>query len=119
VSHKQILILAALAGGALSGCGPDPDAIARKRGADLFAGRCSACHAQDARGLEGLGANLRSSDVVASLSDDELLDYIKQGVEPTDTHAGMPPKGGWATLTDDHLRDIIAYIRSVSEHPDG
>lgn len=89
---------------------PDP-AIARGR--RNFNRSCAACHGQLATGLPGLGANLRTSEFVGTATDDELIAMIKAGKSATETHPMMPPKGGIPTFTDDDLRDIVAYIRSI------
>ena len=89
------------------------------RGADLFAQNCSPCHGPDAEGLPRLGKNLRTSAFVRGLSDTDLLDFINTGRSADDpvntTKVDMPPKGANESLTDDQLKLIIAYIRSVQK----
>lgn len=89
------------------------------KGEQLFQSTCSACHGPDARGLPNLGKNLRESEFVKSLSDQELLEFIKKGRPASDpantTGVDMPPKGGNPALTDQDIMDIIAYIRSIQE----
>lgn len=89
------------------------------KGEQLFAQSCAACHGPDARGIQGLGKNLRSSEFVKGLSDDELVEFIKKGRDTSDpantTGVAMPPKGGNPSLTDQDLYDIVAYIRSIEE----
>ena len=87
----------------------------------MIAGFCPTleCHGPDARGIQGLGKNLRSSEFVKGLSDDELVEFIKKGRDTSDpantTGVAMPPKGGNPSLTDQDLYDIVAYIRSIEE----
>lgn len=80
---------------------------------------CIACHGPGGQGVEGLGKPFTTSDFVASQSDEELLEFIKQGrpIDHPDNTTGvdMPPKGGNPALTDEQILDIIAYIRSVHE----
>lgn len=38
---------------------------------------------------------------------------IKQGRPATGERPAMPPKGGRLNLTDDDIRDIIAYVKSL------
>nr|WP_290669257.1 cytochrome c [Ardenticatena sp.] len=89
------------------------------KGEQLYAQSCAACHGPDARGIQGLGKNLRSSEFVKGLSDDELVEFIKKGRDTSDpantTGVAMPPKGGNPSLTDQDLYDIVAYIRSIEE----
>lgn len=104
----------AVSGGVGEEAGVTGDAT---RGKELFVGTCAACHGPTAEGIPGLGKDLTTSEFVAGLSDAELLEFIKKG-RPIDdplntTGVEMPPRGGNMTLTDDDLRDIIAYIRSL------
>lgn len=89
------------------------------KGKELFTGTCAACHGPEGKGIQGLGKDLTTSEFVASQSDDQLLEFIKVGRRPNDpantTGVDMPPKGGNPALTDEQLRDIIAYIRSIHQ----
>jgi disulfide bond formation protein DsbB len=93
----------------------DPALIAE--GQELFLA-CSACHGPDAHGLPNLGKDLVNSEFVHSLSDADLLTFIKTGRPIWDamntTGIDMPPRGGNPALTDDDLLAIIAYVRSMS-----
>lgn len=86
-------------------------------GKDLYAGTCASCHGADAKGLEGLGKDLTTSEFAIGLSDDELVDFIKQGRPASDpdntTGVDMPAKGGNPALTDDDLHSIVAYLREL------
>ncbi|MEZ4666322.1 MAG: cytochrome c [Anaerolineae bacterium] len=92
----------------------DPALVAQ--GQQLFT-LCSACHGPDAKGLPKLGKNLVESEFVHSLSDEELLTFVKTGRPLWDalntTGIDMPPKGGNPALTDDEIRAIIAYVRTL------
>ena len=86
-------------------------------GQALFTSNCSACHGPTGGGLPALGKPLTTSEFVGGLSDEELLEFIKTGRpagDPLNTSGVfMPPKGGNASLTDEQLLAIIAYIRSI------
>ncbi len=79
---------------------------------------CAACHGADARGVPNLGKDLIDSEFVQSLTDEELLDFIKTGRPIWDpmntTGVDMPPRGGNPSLTDDDILAIIAYIRTLA-----
>lgn len=79
---------------------------------------CSGCHGPDALGIPNLGKDLVNSEFVHSLSDQDLLTFIKTGRPIWDplntTGVDMPPRGGNPMLTDDDLLAIIAYLRSLS-----
>lgn len=86
------------------------------RGEPLFA-QCAACHGADGRGLPNLGKNLVDSEFLHSLTDEELLAFIKTGRPMWDplntTGIDMPPKGGNPALSDEDIMAIIAYIHSL------
>ena len=94
----------------------DPDEVAY--GQSLFL-TCTACHGPDGKGLPNLGKNLVESEFVHSLSDDELVDFIKTGRPLWDplntTGIDMPAKGGNPVLMDEDILAIVAYIRSLSD----
>lgn len=93
----------------------DPEVVAQ--GQQLYIG-CSACHGADALGVQGLGKDLVNSEFVHSLSDADLLTFVKMGRpiwdEMNTTGIDMPSRGGNPTLTDDDILAIIAYLRSLS-----
>ena len=85
---------------------------------EMFVSYCSSCHGADANGMPDLGKSLRTSEFVASKTDEELLAFVKTGRPIWDalntTGVDMPPKGGNPALTDDEIREIIGFIRSVN-----
>ncbi len=81
----------------------DPEA-----GAAVYNRICVACHARDGRGTGGLtGANFVDDTTRLSKGNDELLTSIREG-RPNASPA-MPPQG--QALTDQEMRDVLAYIR--------
>jgi disulfide bond formation protein DsbB len=88
-------------------------------GQSLFMSTCAACHGPDGRGVPGLGKNLVESEFVTDKNDQELIEFIKTGRNAADplntTGVTMPPKGGRASLTDEDLYHIVAYLRSIHE----
>lgn len=88
-------------------------------GRELFTTTCAACHRADGTGLEGLGKDLTVSWFVASLSDEELLAFVKTG-RPANhpdnsTKVAMPPRGNHEELTDGDLTDILTYVRGLQD----
>ena len=79
---------------------------------------CSACHGADAKGVTGLGKALVASEFVKGKTDADLVAFIKTGRPTSDpantTGVDMPPKGGNPALTDDDLKAIVSYIRSLA-----
>jgi mono/diheme cytochrome c family protein len=88
-------------------------------GKTIFASTCAACHGPSGQGVQGLGKDMTHSEFIAGLSDEELIAFIKQGRPISDplntTGVDMPPKGGNPALSDEQLRDIVAYIRSIHQ----
>ncbi len=92
------------------------DAVA---GESLYQGTCSACHGPDAKGLPALGKDLTTSEFTQDSSDQELVDFVKEGrpvSHPENTQGiDMPPKGGNPALSDEDILNIIAYLRTLEE----
>lgn len=90
-----------------------------EQGKQLFLTSCSACHGPEGKGVQGLGKDMTHSEFIGKLSDEELLAFVKEGRPIGDplntTGVMMPPKGGNPSLTDEQIRDIIAFIRSIHQ----
>lgn len=88
-------------------------------GQELFTATCAACHGPAGEGIQGLGKNMTTNEFIASLTDEELVEFIKVGRDPSDplntTGIGMPAKGGNPALTDEDLYDIVAFIRNIQQ----
>ncbi len=92
----------------------DPDA-----GKTQYDQLCVACHGPGGSGVEGLGKPFTTSEYLLTVSDEELLEFVKVGRPISDplntTGVDMPPKGGNPALTDEQILDIIAYVRTLHE----
>lgn len=114
-----LLGLATLALVALTACGGGsaPADPAVEKGKAVFSRICATCHGQDANGLPKLGKGLRGNAFTKSLSDVELVDFLKQGRPASDplneTGVDMPPKGGDPTLNDEDLKAVVAFLRTL------
>ena len=103
------------------GVAPAEQAVASagnaENGKALFATTCAACHGPEGKGVQGLGKDMTTSTFIAEKSDEEMLAFVKTGRPISDplntTKVDMPPKGGNPALTDDQLKDIIAFIRAI------
>jgi disulfide bond formation protein DsbB len=88
-----------------------------ENGEELFQQTCSACHGPDAKGLPNLGRDLTENEFIQNNSDQELLEFVKQGRPAGDpantTGIDMPPKGGNPALTDEQIFEIIAHLRTL------
>lgn len=96
----------------------DNAALARAKGKAIFSRTCVACHGENGEGIEGLGKDWTQSEFIANSSDEELVEFLKVGRtidDPmSDGIAPMPPKGGDPTLTDEDLRNVVAYMRTLN-----
>jgi len=80
----------------------DPDAT--RAGAKLFQHHCSACHGQDAQGIEKAPA-LRSP-VVRDASPGSLYWLLRNGI----LRRGMP---AWSHLPDQQRWQIITWLKNI------
>lgn len=96
--------------------GADDPAVLAMKGKKLYAA-CAACHGPTGKGVPNLGKDMTTSKFVQETSDAELVEFIKKGRPADDpantTKVAMPPKGGRADLTDDDLKAIVAFIRTL------
>jgi mono/diheme cytochrome c family protein len=103
--------LAACAGGDSQAAAPSAarvgDPVAGER---IFASGCAACHGLKGEGVPGLSQDMTQSQLIATKTDQELLEFIKLGGLPGEPPV-MLPKGGVSAITDQNLADIVAYIR--------
>jgi len=99
---------------AVTGC-DNPES----RGKAHYQRVCVACHGAQGQGVGRLGTPLVTSAVLQQ-ADDQVVAFLKAGRLPGDpantTGMLMPPRGGNPKLTDDDLRDITAYLRTLI-HP--
>jgi mono/diheme cytochrome c family protein len=88
------------------------------KGKEAFA-TCAGCHGMDAKGIQGLGKDMTTSEFIKGQTDEQLLAFLKVGRPATDplntVGVDMPPKGGNPALSDAQLLDIIAYMRSLQQ----
>ena len=113
--------LAALVLGSCSGAAVEPIPLGEAapgdpvRGATIYRSACATCHGRDLEGIDGLGSALVPSDFVAEMTEEELAAFLAVGraADHPDNMQGlaMPPRGG-ASLTDQDLRDVAAYLQA-------
>ncbi|HNB52932.1 MAG TPA: cytochrome c [Anaerolineales bacterium] len=86
-------------------------------GKTKFESTCIACHGVDAKGLPNLGKDLTTSEFVRTTADLDLVAFVMKGRPPFDpantTGVDMPPKGGNPALTEEDIKDIISYVRTL------
>ena len=99
------------------GGGPTPQQVTL--GDSIFHGQvaggtCTACHGQDAKGTAVAPDLTDSKWINGDGSYQFIVNTVTTGVpKPKEHPAPMPPKGG-ATLTDDQVKAVAAYVYSLS-----
>ena len=87
-------------------------------GESLYNGSCIVCHGPDGVGVEGLGKPWVGSEFINDSSDDDLVAFLQVGRAADDpantTGIAMQPRGGNPSLTDQDLRDLVAYMRTLN-----
>jgi cytochrome c oxidase cbb3-type subunit III len=89
------------------GLGPQPDAVAAKRGAPVYAANCAFCHGPLARGAEGPSL-IYSELVLKDQHGSVIAEFLKSG-RP---EKGMP---AFATLSDEQRKDLAEFLRQQIE----
>jgi mono/diheme cytochrome c family protein len=81
---------------------------------DVFSVHCAACHGADAKGVQGLGLNLVDSQLVATLSQDELATFLKAGrAADSPDNVTKVPMPGFAWMSDAQLNDVTSYLENL------
>jgi cytochrome c len=96
------------------------------RGKLLYTERCVFCHGDDGSGrslqtrvarLPFPVPDLTNPEFMSRFSGKELFNVIKEGGTRAGKSRFMPPAGRW--LSDDDIRDVIVYLRSLERSPSG
>lgn len=81
-------------------------------GQSVYEGKCQACHASGAAGSPKLDDKANWAPRIAQ-GMDTLVKHALEGFKGTVGY--MPPKGGFATLTDDEVKAAVAYMVSKAQ----
>ena len=102
-----------LPGAALVARAGSPD-----EGKKLYEQYCATCHGQSGKGDGPAAAALdpkprdhTNKEYMSKLSDEDLLNVIKNGGASIGKSPIMPPWG--AALKDDQIKDVIAHVRTL------
>ena len=116
IALLALATVAAGCGGGEGGGAPAAD-LAAQQGKAIFDRICATCHGKDANGLPKLGKGLRDNAFTQSQSDGELVTFLKTGRPATHplntTGVDMPPRGGDPTITEDDLKNVVAFLRTL------
>ena len=90
-----------------------------QQGATIYATYCASCHGPKGEGDGPLAASLdpkpaKHSDAayMSTLSDEQMFRVIKEGGAAAGLSPLMAPWGG--TLSDAQIRDVVAFVRTLS-----
>jgi cytochrome c oxidase cbb3-type subunit 3 len=115
--HEMMIFIAALCAVVLS-TSLIAQAADAEQGKKLYGQFCASCHGQSGKGDGAAAAALNpkprdhtDKDYMSKMSDADMLSVIKNGGASIGKSPLMPPWG--ASLKDDQIQDIIAYIRTL------
>ena len=80
------------------------------KGEQVYNKNCVFCHQADAIGKPGLAPSLTNKELLANVSDEFLIDAIRDGRLGT----SMMP---FAHLKEEHIKAVVAYLRSHEKLP--
>jgi mono/diheme cytochrome c family protein len=107
----------ASAGGGATATAGEASAEDVAAGRRLFVSTCATCHGPNAEGVPRLGKNLHDNAFVQGLSLAGLAKFFAEGRPAThpdnERRIDMPARGGNPRLTEDDLRLLAVYVRSI------
>ena len=87
-------------------------AFAQNSGADTYKAKCAMCHGADGLGATPAGKAMKAvsfkDPAVVKATDAELIAAVKNG-------KNKMPANGQAKLTDDQIKVVMAYIRTLQK----
>ena len=95
----------------------EPDQATVSAGADLYpTAVCVGCHGPDGAGVANMGPNLTDQTWLHGDGGYAgIVTTVMQGVaQPIELNNVMPPRGGMASLTDEQVLQLSAYVYSLS-----
>jgi mono/diheme cytochrome c family protein len=84
----------------------DPDYIV---GAGLYKRHCAGCHGENGEGRTSLGPQINTEEWHTNITDEEIRQVILEGRRV----AGTSMDSYEGVLTEDEIRAIIVYVRSL------
>jgi mono/diheme cytochrome c family protein len=82
-------------------------------GTQIFAANCAQCHGKDAAG-GGSAPTLNSREFLKATTNNQIFALVSGGVSGTAMPAWGLDYGG--TFTDEQVRQVITYLRSLEAH---
>lgn len=91
-------------------------AVSGQSGSMVYHQTCIACHGANGKGAVPGAPDFTSSSGPLSKSDSILMQHIINGYQAPGSTMAMPARGGNPKLTDQDLKNTLAYIRSTFGH---
>ncbi len=83
-----------------------------KKGAEIYAGTCIACHGKNGKGEDIPGVpDFTSPKGPLSKPDSVLFDHILNGFQSPGSDFEMPELGGNEDMTEQDIINVMAYLR--------
>lgn len=82
-------------------------------GSKIYHETCIACHGADGKGAIPGTPDFTKAGGVLSLSEKLLEQRVENGFHSSGSPMAMPARGGNPDLTDDDVRDVLAYMRAT------
>jgi mono/diheme cytochrome c family protein len=82
-------------------------------GEAIYKQTCTVCHGANGQGTVPGAANFTDKKGILNKPDNVLLEHIIKGYQSPGSAMAMPPRGGNPKLTDDDLKNVLAYIRQT------
>jgi len=79
---------------------------------------CASCHGKDGAGKTKAGRLVKAKDLTdaanqKSFTDDEAFKAVKEGMQDKDGNTKMKPMQD--KLTDDEIKGLVAYVRTLAK----
>lgn len=91
-------------------CGADGPTTTLERGAAIYGANCAQCHGDDLAGTDRGPSLLEPIYGPDQLSDREIADAIRNGVDEELWEFGPMPANG--AITDEQVEAIVAFVRA-------
>jgi len=88
----------------------DDQSVDLANGANVYNGTCIACHGPDGTGAIPGTPDFTKAHGVLSLPEEVLEKRVENGYQAPDAPMAMPPRGGNASLSDQDVKDALAYM---------
>lgn len=109
-----ILALSILVAHAVNAKDHGTDAV--KKGAVVYGGTCIACHGENGKGEIPGVPDFTSAKGPLVKTDAVLLDHMMNGFQSPGSDLEMPALGGDPDLTEQDIKNVLAFLRAKFQH---